>query len=105
VGPAPSGAGAEQLSREVTRLRRARAVLVGGSPASALEVLNGYALEFPSGALRIEAAALRIEAVAALGDHAAARRLAAEFLASFPSSPLATRVRQVSGLVAEGQKP
>jgi hypothetical protein len=104
-GSPASGSDAEQLSREVTRLRRARALLVGSSPASALEVLNGYTLEFPSGTLRIEAAALRIEAFVALGDRAAARRLATEFLASFPSSPLATRVRQISGLAAEGQKP
>jgi hypothetical protein len=102
----PAGAAvSEQLSREVTRLRHARALLVGGSAANALEVLDGYAREFPLGTLRVEAAALRIEAVAALGDRVSARRLATEFLTRFPSSPLAARVRQVSGLVAEEHKP
>jgi hypothetical protein len=104
-GSVASGAAAEQLSREVTRLRRARAALVAGAPATALEVLNGYALEFPLGTLRAEAAALRIEALAAQGERATARRLASEFLGSYPASPLAARVRQISGLAAAEQKP
>lgn len=103
-GAASSEASA-QLTREVARLQRARSSLVAGSPSAALEALNGYAREFPSGALRAEAAALRVEAVAALGNRALAQSLASEFLTRFPSSPLSARVRAVSGLAHEKNKP
>ena len=110
--PLPSATGftdtegnTEQLTREVARLRHARASLASGSAAAALEALNRYEREFPSGALRAEAAALRIEAVATLGNRALARSLAAEFLTRFPASPLAARVQTIAGLAAQGKKP
>ncbi len=102
---AASSKASAQLTREVARLQRARSSLVAGSPSAALEALNGYAREFPSGALRAEAAALRVEAVAALGNRALAQSLASEFLTRFPSSPLSARVRAVSGLAHEKNKP
>jgi hypothetical protein len=91
------------LAREVARLRSVRASLAAGAPRAALHALDRYALEFPSGALRAEAAALRIEALALLGDAALMRRLASDFLARFPVSPLVERVRAVSGMVDEGE--
>jgi hypothetical protein len=94
-----------RLGREVAHLQQARAALAGGSATAALDVLHGYAQEFPSGVLRAEGAALRIEAVASLGDRALARRLGAEFERSFPSSPLLARVRAVAGSASAGSKP
>jgi hypothetical protein len=91
------------LAREVAQLRRARASLVASAPGAALQALDRYAREFPAGALRAEAAALRIEAVAMLGDRTLVRRLASDFLIRFPSSPLAERVRVVSGSAGEGE--
>jgi hypothetical protein len=85
------------LAREVARLSSVRASLVAGAPRAALQALDRYALDFPAGALRAEAAALRVEAVAMLGDRALVRRLTADFLTNFPSSPLVERVRAVSG--------
>jgi hypothetical protein len=99
---APAGSPAE-LAREVARLRSARASLVSRAPQTALRVLDRYALEFPAGALKAEAAALRIEALALLGDAAASRRLAEDFLTTFPASPLVDRVRVLSGITAQGE--
>jgi hypothetical protein len=93
--------GSAALTREVAQLRRARAALVAGAPGAAQQALDHYAREFPAGALGIEAAALRIEAVAMLGEGPLVRRLASDFLTRFPSSPLAARVRAISGVAAE----
>lgn len=96
-------ASSAELAREVARLRGARASLVAGEPARALQALDAYGQLFPKGALQAEAAALRVEAVAMQGDGARARRLASEFATRFPSSPLAPRVRAVSGLTGESE--
>jgi Meckel syndrome type 1 protein len=100
---AVAGVGGAALAREVARLRGARASLVAGAPSAALQALDRYAHEFPAGALRAEAAALRIEAVAMLGDETRVRHLAADFLGRFPTSPLAARVRAVSGIAGESE--
>jgi hypothetical protein len=97
-----AAASSAALAREVARLQRVRASLATGAPSAALQSLDGYALEFPAGALRAEAAALRIEAVARLGNVTLVRRLASEFLTRFPASPLVERVRAVSGTVDAG---
>lgn len=91
------------LTREVVQLRRARASLVASAPGAALQALDRYGHEFPAGALRAEAAALRIEAVAMVGDQTLLRSLASDFLTRFSSSPLAARVRVLSGRASDGE--
>jgi hypothetical protein len=100
---AEAAGGSAALAREVAQLRRARASLVAGAPGAAQQALDQYAQQFPAGALRAEAAALRIEAVAMRGEGALVRSLASDFLTRFPSSPLAARVRAVSGISGEGE--
>jgi hypothetical protein len=85
----PNGA---QLAREVAALRQARAALAQGKPGRALEILAAHHREFPVGVLGIEEAAMRIEIAFAIGD-GMAPELGRRFLAQYPTSPLAARVR------------
>jgi Outer membrane lipoprotein len=84
------------LTRELSLLEQARSALARHSAPQALQALNEYRSQFPSGSLQAEAAALRVEAVGQSGDRALAERLAASFLASYPTSPLSARVRALS---------
>ena len=91
----PSAA-ASSLTAELSSLEQARRALLEHAPAQALQTLDDYRAAFPNGSLQVEAAALRVEAVGQSGNHALARQLAESFLNSFPSSPLARRVRAAS---------
>ena len=84
------------LTRELSLLEQARAALAQHSAPRALQALNDYRAQFPNGSLQAEAAALRVEAAGQAGDRALAERLAASFLVSYPTSPLAARVRALS---------
>ena len=84
------------LTRELALLEQARSSLAQHSAPRALQALSDYRAQFPSGSLQAEAAALRVEAVGQAGDRASAQRLAAAFLTSYPTSPLAARVRSLS---------
>lgn len=95
-----------QLTLELSLLEQARSALARHAAAYALQVLNDYGAQFPNGSLQAEAAALRVEAVGQLGDRIAARRLALAFLGTYPTSPLAARVRALSdSFRAETPKP
>jgi hypothetical protein len=96
--PALPGSNAEPspLTRELSLLEQARHALAQHAAARALQALNDYHAQFPNGSLQAEAAALRVEALGQAGDRASAQRLAAAFLASYPTSPLAARVRTLS---------
>jgi outer membrane protein assembly factor BamD (BamD/ComL family) len=83
------------LAAEVAVLDRARGELASGDANGAIATLEHHAAEFPAGALAAEAELLRIQATDARGDHAGAKALATSFLARFPSSPLAPRVRAI----------
>jgi hypothetical protein len=85
-----------QLTLELSLLEQARRALAEHSAPRALQVLNDYGTQFPNGSLRAEAAALRVEAFGQAGDRASAQRLALAFLATYPMSPLAARVRALS---------
>jgi outer membrane protein assembly factor BamD (BamD/ComL family) len=74
-------------------LEQARGSLTRHSAAQALQALDAYASTFPGGALQVEAAALRVEAIGQSGNRALAAQLADAFLVSYPTSPLAARVR------------
>lgn len=81
------------LAVEVKMLDTALTQLRAGAPTAAMDELDRYAQMFPRGVLRPEATAARIEALVALGKLSEARTLAAQFLATHASSPLARRVR------------
>jgi hypothetical protein len=103
---APLASRTSSLTRELSLLEQARTALTNHSPSGALQALAEYRAEFPHGSLQVEAAALRVEAVEQSGNPALARKLAQSFLANFPNSPLAARVRAFSDvLVPDAQKP
>lgn len=102
----PLASSKSSLTRELTFLEQARSALSQHHPGGALQALDEYRSEFPRGSMQIEAAALRVEAVGQSGDHAHAAQLARAFLTSFPTSPLAARVRAFSEVFVDGaQKP
>jgi hypothetical protein len=88
---APSAA--EPVTDESGVVLAARRELSAGNPARAREILERGAPPDESGGLDQERAALRIEAVTRLGQQAEAERLARIFLARYPESPHAARVR------------
>jgi hypothetical protein len=87
---------AEALRLELLQLDRARALVASGRAAAALVVLDGYDRSTPRGALKLEAEALRIDALARSGHAAQSRARAEAFLAKYPHSVLAARVRQLA---------
>jgi len=80
---------------ELAQLDKVRRALAAGDASRALVELDAYNQSFTSGSLQTEATVMRIEALAATGNHAAAQRLGKRFLARYPQSPLAVRVRKV----------
>jgi hypothetical protein len=94
------------LTRELSLLEQARGALAQHSAPRALQALDDYRSQFPSGSLQAEAAALRVEAVGQSGDRALAERLAASFLVNYSTSPLAGRVRALADTFhTSAQKP
>lgn len=89
--PAPQRA--NTLTDEISLIAAARAALARGDAAAALAELDRYAQRFSRGMLRPESLAARVDALCALGDRARARGVADAFVAEFPSSSLAARVR------------
>jgi hypothetical protein len=92
--PAPA-INARRLAAEVAVLDRARAALRRGDTGAATTALDEHAREFADGALVAEAELVRIETLIRAGDAGAARRRARDFLARFPQSPLARRLRSL----------
>ena len=91
--PAP----ASSVSAELTLLRDAHAALQSGNAARAVALLDEHARRFPAGALGEERDAARIFALCALGRASEARVASDRFLAGFPRSPHAARVRSSCG--------
>ncbi len=91
--PAPHAV-PKSLSEEVAALDKAQSLL-DDDPEGALAALEGYDEGFRGGVLAQEAEVLRIEALAKVGQQDKARAAAATFLAKHPTSPLASRVRQL----------
>jgi hypothetical protein len=90
------------LAAEVAMLDQARGAVAAKSGERALDVLNRYARQFPSGTLNLEATVLRIEALYLTGSTAAATALGRDFLAAHSTSTHASHVRS---LLAEHEKP
>jgi outer membrane protein assembly factor BamD (BamD/ComL family) len=86
---------ARRLAAEVALLDRARARVAAGDLAGAIAALDEHRRDFSDGALVAEAELLRIDATLRRGQRAEAQELGRRFLARFPRSPLAQRVRSL----------
>ena len=93
---APKLAPAEALRAELQQLDAARTRLAGGRPDEALRLLDAYARSTPHGRLKLEAEVLRIDALSKSGRSAQAKARAEVFLARYPNSVLAARVRRIA---------
>jgi hypothetical protein len=89
-----AGMSASALRAETRLLESARAKLAAGNADGALEDVAKLGVQFPHGRLLPEREVLAIDSLEASGDRAAARARALAFLAQFPSSPYAARLRQ-----------
>lgn len=95
----PAMPSADDLSAELELLKRAQEALTSGNAVAAISLLDQHAKQFPASRLAHERRATRIFALCALGDRAAdGRTQARAFLADFPKSPLARRVRSACQL-------
>ncbi|MFO0673916.1 MAG: hypothetical protein U0235_30565 [Polyangiaceae bacterium] len=81
-------------SRDSAALDRRAARGHRNGASGALREIASYKRAFPAGAMRQEALALEVDATFAKGDDTGARKLAAAFLAAFPDSPQAPRIRR-----------
>jgi TolA-binding protein len=88
---------ASTLSEQVAALDRARAALDARDGAKARKLVDAYETEYPGGAFTQEAEVVRIEALSRDGNRAEAERAGKRFLAAYPKSPHAPRVRLLLG--------
>jgi hypothetical protein len=91
---------AVDLAADLDLLRQVHAALRGGRPEAALSLLDRAGRGLEGGPLAEEAQAARVSALCQLGRVADARAATDRFLVSWPSSPLATRLR--AGCAAVG---
>jgi hypothetical protein len=90
----PVASAEDDLAAEAAVLEEAREAVARRDGAAAVVALNEHARRFPRPALADEAFVLRAEALAAQGEGARLRALAAPWLANHPTSPYASRVRR-----------
>jgi hypothetical protein len=83
------------LSLESRMLTEARAELRAGDPRAALQTLERLRARSSKGVLMQEREVLHIQILSALGDTAAAKRKAKEFLDAHPESPHAAQLRRL----------
>lgn len=95
-GSPESTSAVARLAEETRRLTTIRRTIASGHPDEALRLLDGYALEFSSGALVEDAEVLRIECLDRTGRSQEAAERARRFLSERPASPYAARVRAMS---------
>jgi hypothetical protein len=76
----------KSLAAEVALLDRARSALLAQNASGAQRALDQYRKERQTGILDPEATVLEIQVLEKLGSHAAAARLARQFIASHPDS-------------------
>jgi len=81
------------LSSQVAAIREARAAIRRGDGRAALAAIDRGLTPGQAGPLEQEATLARVSALCLLGDVATARRTAEQFLARFPGSLLASRIR------------
>jgi hypothetical protein len=88
-------AGEATVDQEVALLRDAQLALRSGDPRRAMVLLSEHASKFPSGKLSDAREVTRVVALCDLGQRAAARAQADQFLARHPGSPFSDRVRRI----------
>jgi hypothetical protein len=81
------------LEAETALVADAQAAIRRGDFATALAKLDAHATSFPNGVLTEERLAARVVALCGLDREYDAKALARSFLARYPTSPLASRVR------------
>jgi hypothetical protein len=86
---------ASRLREERALIASARNALQSGNVAQALTVLDTAKTKFPDGILIQERKALEIEALHKAGRTAEAKKLADDFLAAYPNSPHAGRIKEL----------
>jgi Outer membrane lipoprotein len=94
--PPPAASSAEPsdaLLEQAAMIGRASNAVRAHDGARALEALRAYRARFPHGNMAPEAGVLEIEALLAAGQSEAARAAARRFLAAYPDSPSAKRVK------------
>jgi len=84
------------LSLESRMLTEARAELHAGDPRAALQTLERLRARSPKGVLAQEREVLTIQVLSALGENAAAKRKAKEFLEAHPESPHTAQLRRLA---------
>lgn len=85
------------ITQQVAALDHARAALDSGDAARAKHLADAYEAEYPSGAFTQEADVVRVDALVREGNRAEAERAGKRFLAAYPKSPHAARVRALLG--------
>ena len=81
------------LASQVAAIREARAAIRRGDGRAALAAIDRGLPQGQTGPLEQEATLARVSALCLLGDIAAARQTAEQFLTRFPESLLASRIR------------
>lgn len=99
IKAAPLAAASEEstLEKELALLRDAKSALDRGDADKALAALDEHAKTYPNGVLTEERGATRVLALCAAGRTGEARLSAQDFLAKYPRSPSAARVRGSCG--------
>jgi hypothetical protein len=97
TAPASTVEQTSTLEVELALLRGAKKALDDGDATRALSLLDEHQRRFPAGVLVEERAATRVLALCAAGRTAEARSSATDFLARYPRSPSAPRVRASCG--------
>ncbi|WP_433926358.1 tol-pal system YbgF family protein [Sorangium cellulosum] len=92
----PAALARDELLREAGRLAEIRAALAR-SPEAPLSLLDEHRAEFPEGRLAPDREIIAIDALVRRGRADQARARAEAFLARFPASPHAERVRRLTG--------
>ncbi len=85
------------LNDQIAALDHARAALTAGDASRAKKLVDAYESEYPGGAFTQEAEVVRIDALVHEGNHDGAERAGKHFLAAYPKSPHAGRVRALLG--------
>ena len=100
-----SAPGPADLLEDLDRLRQVHAALRAGRFQAALSLLDREGEGLEAGPLAEEAQAARISALCQLGRLAEARAATDRFLATWPASPLAMRLRGVCAGVRANSNP
>jgi len=103
-GPRTAPAAAD-LAGDLDRLRQVHAALRGGRSEEALSLLDREGKGLEAGPLAEEAQGGRISALCQLGRLADARAATARFVATWPASPLALRLRGGCEALGANSKP